>query len=126
MVREKQNVVVLQDMYDHLANAQHFVMKWQTNNPPMAQDDILKELTRKDESIRTRWAIAYNNIANKELSLSQVIKECETSTEIDWEQDITPAGTKRPLKGRQGRLPHQTPARPRGARWRRRRRRWWR
>ena len=36
MVREKQNVVVLQDMYDHLANAQHFVMKWQTNNPPMS------------------------------------------------------------------------------------------
>ena len=83
MVREKQNVVVLQDMYNHPANAQHFVMKWQTNNPPMGSADILKELTRKDESIRTRWAIACNNIQNKELSLSQVIKECETSTEID-------------------------------------------
>ena len=71
-------------------------MKWQTNNPPMSQDEILKELTRKDESIRTRWAIAYNNIANKDLSLSQVIKECETSTGIDWDQDITPTGSKRP------------------------------
>ena len=59
MVRERQNVVVLKDMYDHLASAQHFVMKWATANPPMSQDDILKELSRKDESIRTRWAVAY-------------------------------------------------------------------
>ena len=99
LVREKQNLVVLQDMYDHLASAQYFVMKWSTQNPPMAQDDILKELTRKDESIRTRWAINYNSNANKELSLSQVIELCTTNSKIDWEQDITPAGTKRPLKG---------------------------
>ena len=113
MVREKQNVVVLQDMYDHLATAQHFVMKWQTHNPPMAQDDILKELTRKDESIRTRWAIAYNSNANKELSLSQVIELCETSSRNRLGTGHHPRRHQAPPgKGGKATTRPQTPARP--------------
>ena len=51
--------VRLEDLVNHLAEAESFVLQWRTHKPPVPQPTPLRRLIVIDEKVRKRWALHY-------------------------------------------------------------------
>ena len=67
-------MVSLQDMLDHWAKAQAFVLKWSSGKEKLEPSFLKKELQHHDEHIRAKWAEEFRKAATTR-TLSQVINE---------------------------------------------------
>ena len=88
--REPQRLnIELELIEDHLAQCRAFAIEWSTKQKPPMNSAITQQLVRIDLRIREKWAKLYREHKVDGKTLSKCIRECTTTADALWGDDLS-------------------------------------